>query len=254
MESKRSPKPAVAVADPDFERAANGYIDMMIAREKSEERQGLETFDVLASKMRHNLEEGLYAFQRSYAHGYQVLIEELKQWKGEEALEPFRIPADCREVLENPDSFVNFLSEGTPLCQLFGFSTQGLTDFYEAAGRLLQANRFEDAKDAFFFLTMIAPQLSSCWLGLGYCYLQCREYEAALRACAQALDLNPDSPDHYLIFSRVFLEMKDFDKALEVCELGLIHAKEQKSEAWADELAMTMEEAKHQIQNIKSAR
>lgn len=249
MENKR--KAAGAVADPDFEKAANGYIDMLIAREKSEEKQSLESFDALAFKMRHNLEEGLHAFQRTYAHGYQVIMEELKKQKGEGALEAYRIQADCREVLENPDSFVNFLSEGTPLCQLFGFSKEALSDFYEATSRLLHENRFEDAKDAFFFLTMVAPQLSSCWLGLGYCYLQCRQYEAALRACAQALDLNPNNVDHYLIFSRVFLEMKDFDKALEVCELGRVHAKESKTEDWAEELAMMMEEAKLQIQNIK---
>lgn len=246
MESKRN-----AVIDLDFEKAANGYIDMLIAREKTEGRQSLESFDALSSKMRHNLEEGLYAFQRTYAHGYQVLIEELKQRKGEGALDAFRIKADCREVLEDPDTFVNFLSEGTPLCQLFGFSAEALLDFYDEASHILAEKRFEDAKDAFFFLTMVAPQVSSCWLALGFSYLQCREYEAALRACSQALDLNPENPDSYLIFSRVFLEMKEFDKALDVCELGLVHASENASEDWSEHLTMMMKEAQHQIKNIQ---
>lgn len=249
--SQRSPKPTVAVADPDFEKAVNGYIDMLIAREKDEQNKAIEPFDVRASKMRSNLEEGLHTFQHTYAHGYQVLIEELKKSRGEEGLEPFFIQGDCRQVLQNTDDFSNFLAEGIPLYQLFGFSVDALSGFYDAAGHLLQEKRFEDAKDAFFFLTMIAPHLSPCWLGLGYCYLQCREYDAALRACAHTLDLNPDNPDHYLIFSRVFLEMKDFNKALDVCELGLIRANENRTEEWAEELAQTMEEAKHQIQNIK---
>lgn len=251
MEQPGSQARPAAVVDPVFEHALNDYIEQALTQAKKEYKPGIEPFSVQADKIRQKIREWFFAYQSSYIKGYQVLLNELAKILPEEKegdpLAPFRLGDQGRKILDDPEAFTDQLAKGIPIFQIMGFTEEVLGKFYEAACHLVMEKSYTEAKDAFFFLVTIAPYFSQCWLGLGYCYLQCGENEAAIIACSRALDLDPSNADHYLTFARIFIQMKDFAKAKQVCDLGIVYAAEHPDEPWVPELRVLMEEAKRQI-------
>jgi tetratricopeptide (TPR) repeat protein len=236
------------VNDPLFDQAVDEYLDTLISQEKSEYHVNLEPFDVAAAKWRLRLSEGLHAYRDAYVGGYHVLLEKLHQLLPDQKdFNAFQINEASRPILEDPEALMTYLAEGNSLYQLLGFSSTVLANFFLAACQLLQEEQFEEAKQGFFFLALVAPQIGRFWLGLSYCYLKCHEYKAAELACARALDLDPDNPDVYLVYAHLFKVDQNYDKANQVCELGAFHAAEHQGEPWAQKLADAMEEAKQQI-------
>lgn len=240
------------VIDPVFEHAVDEYAESIIEMEKEEFRPGLETFESHAAKIKSKVSETMHAFYDSYTHGYNVLLDELAKMlpvtdPAVDPLEPFKAKAENIKKLDDPVEFMNFLNAGHSIYELLGFTYEAVCKFYEAGIHLVEQKRFEDARDGFYFLVTIAPLVGEAWLALGYAYAECKQQDAAIQACAHAVDLMPNKPDAYLTFARVFIEMQDFEQAKKVCEVGLSYASEHAKEAWAKELITYLEEGKRQI-------
>jgi tetratricopeptide (TPR) repeat protein len=107
--------------------------------------------------------------------------------------------------------------------------------------------RYEEAKDGFYFLVTIAPFIGEAWLGLGFCYAQCKDLDSAFTSCMRSVELIPQNPDSYLVLSRVLVEMQEHEKAKEVSDIGIRFAEDNESEPWAEKLKEVMREAKTQI-------
>ena len=82
-------------------------------------------------------------------------------------LEDFLIDNEAFKKVNNEKVLMQHLQEGKPLQVLFGFSNEATAEFYGAAKSILEQKRFEDAMNAFLFLTTINPYISDFWLGLG---------------------------------------------------------------------------------------
>jgi len=243
------------VKDPQFQQALNDYIDAVIESEKKKADPSLEPFEEHAEKIRKNIKDAMTFFHTTYHNGYKVLLNQLKDMIGDEKqqrdpLSKFKVSRKNLGILTDPNAFIDAISQGQSLYEIFGFSEEVLKKFYEAGFLLVEKKRFEDARDGFYFLVSIAPTLGEAWLGLGYSYARCNDMNGAIQAFTCAIELMNQKAQPYLTFARVYIEAQDFEQALKVCDIGLNHALKNRPEPWAEELGSMMEEAKGQIMQM----
>src|SRR5262249_40935147 len=151
MQSERS--------DSEFEQAINDYLDVAVELERAAYKSDIEPFEAYAAKLRERLGDSLRQFQRTYSHGYRLLIDELKKKKSEQELKSYEAELSNLTLFDDAGECLDFFREGKTLRELLGFTEQTMLDFYEAASNLLEEHRYKDALDAFFFLVTIAPNV-----------------------------------------------------------------------------------------------
>ncbi|MBS0654407.1 MAG: tetratricopeptide repeat protein [Verrucomicrobia bacterium] len=54
---------------------------------------------------------------------------------------------------------------------MFGFSDDTLLHMYDLANSLVNKGKYDNASDLFRLLTILAPHVTSYWIGLGFCRL-----------------------------------------------------------------------------------
>lgn len=204
----------------------------------------------LTPEAQKRMNDAMQLFQQSYNNGYHLLIKELKQSAKDNA-KAYQAKIDGLKMLDNPEKFKNFLAEGKSISEVLGFSEEAIDNFYEAAHHLMAQKRYKEAKDAFFFLVTIAPQVSECWLGLGLAYGQCKETEGAIQSYLRAIALSPHKADGYVAFARLFTAMNDIPSARKVCDIGMSFVKEHEKQPWAQELGRALQETKQELKSSK---
>ncbi len=95
------------------------------------------------------------------------------------------------QLLDDADALAEALEDGKTFQQIVGFSDDVLADFYEVAARLLEEGRYEEAGNAFVFLTTVNPNLSELWLGLGMAHQFQKDYDNAMAAYEAAKEAEP---------------------------------------------------------------
>lgn len=238
--------------DPEYQTAVDNYIQAVIEEEKKNYKPSLEPFSVKAEKIRLQLTDSMKEFYVSYNRGYDLLLQEVESQNIYPDLQIFKPNSSRSDILTNPEKFNQFIEEGGAIYEVLGFSNEALAGFYKAACLLIEKKQYAEARDSFYFLVTIAPEFGQAWLGLGYCYAECRQLEQAKDACYKAIDLLSNVPDAYLTLIRVFLDLHDKDQAFKVCEIGIAYAKEHSKESWSAELTEYLQEAKRQVQ-LKAA-
>lgn len=73
-------------------------------------------------------------------------------------------------------------------------SDEVLERYYQAAAYLLEQRRWEDARDAFKFLTFLNPTVYNFWVGLGCAEQSMGHYDAAIVSYEMAKLTNPENP------------------------------------------------------------
>lgn len=238
--------------DPAFEKALNDYLKVTHQKEKTEYSAETEPFKAYAQKFRVKLKEELFQFQKAYASGYRLLLGELLKETPNLDLTSFKPNIENLKLLDDPQAFLEFVAEGKTISDLLGFTPEVMLTFYEVANRLVEAARFQEGVDAFFFLATISPDTSEYWLDLGYCHSQLGQYQAAVDAYFRAIDIDPNSFDSYLSCATTYVKMQDFDSAKRVLDIGLEHAIAHRGEVWAETLGTMLEEAKEHIQVLQT--
>lgn len=115
-----------------------------------------------------------------------------------EHMKEFRLADDVVEKLKDSEALRRDLAEGKSLQEIFGYGDVTMEKFYTAAYNLFQKQKYEEAAEAFFFLTTLNAAVYEYWLGLGMSDQLRGEEEAALMAYAMATVTRPDNPlPHY---------------------------------------------------------
>lgn len=230
----------------EFEEALARYIDAAIHVAQREHTSKLQSFNLYADKIRTNIQNEWRTTRKDYVSGYQILLDEIsKKLPKGEALAPFIAKTDMLGDLTEE------FKKSKQLATLFGYTDEVLHSFYNAAYDLLAANQFKKAFDAFFFLVTISPNYRSCWLCFGYAALHLEDFMQAIEAYGQAHALDPQKADSYLSTAAAYIKLNEREKAISVCDMGLLYAAEHQNDAWAQELTILLIEAKQQIRAQK---
>lgn len=104
-------------------------------------------------------------------------------------------------------------------------SDEVLDQYYEASRELLESKRYEEAADAYTFMTFINPLYASFWLGLGIAEQSQEHYTEAAIAYTKAIENNPYDPASFANMAQCLVSLNEregaricCDKALEVCD------------------------------------
>lgn len=107
------------------------------------------------------------------------------------------------------------------LQQGLGISDHELERYYRAACRLLQKKQYDQASDAFFYLTMMDPHAHSYWLNLGLAEQLRGHYQDAVAAYGMAAISNSSDPIPHVYAAECYLEMDRLDSAVDSLQLAV---------------------------------
>ncbi|CRX38417.1 SycD/LcrH family type III secretion system chaperone [Estrella lausannensis] len=139
-----------------------------------------------------------------------------------ENLEEFEIPKEIKERLKDPDVFRQHILEGKSLQEILGFDDGRLELFYQKASSLYGENRFQEAREAFTFLTTLNPFVANFWVGLGMAEQRLEEFNGALLAFAMAMMADSLSPLPHYHTALCYRSLGDHENALSSLDLALM--------------------------------
>ena len=214
----------------EFDALIDSYIDATIAQSGDMPHSQKEA-------IRENVRKTLTSFRDKFQNGY----DSIGVWLVEHGIECPVLSKEGLKALYTPE----MLASGKQVYEVLGFTNDDVQTFYKAAYCLLHqktGNSYANARNAFFFLVTIAPQVVDFWLGLSHCSTQLKEYDDALDATLHALECNPTLPEIYLQAFFLYLELNQKKEALMLCKQGIDFAKSH-TDPWAKTLSTTLEEA-----------
>jgi type III secretion system low calcium response chaperone LcrH/SycD len=105
--------------------------------------------------------------------------------------------------------------------QVLGVSNEVFEVYYRAAAFLLEAGRFEEARDAFLFLSFLNPFLHNVWMGAGIAQQSLGHYEEACNAYFMAEVIEPHDPYMHANTFQCFIALNDNLAAKESLDLAI---------------------------------
>lgn len=140
------------------------------------------------------------------------------------------------EILQDEEKLAQLMQEGKTFQEIVGFEDKTLWKFYEAAEQLYEAKRYDDAADAYLFVSTLNPYVPDFWIGLGTSQQMQGKFEDALASYTTAIEVFPTHIMPYMFAAKCCLETKDFDEAAKVFDGAIKFAKENQAEDWSKEL------------------
>lgn len=122
-----------------------------------------------------------------------------------------------------------------------------LQKLYRHARKLLIDGRFTEASNSFFFLTVIAPDIQSFWLGFVFSLIETANFSYALNAANIAIRLDKKNIDAYFALVRIHIEMEEFEAAQSVLDTAIEFAKKEADEAWRASFLRNIDIAKKEL-------
>ena len=166
--------------------------------------------------------EELKGTQERLKKGPLALIRALSEEATDEMVdELLKLLALAAVIAHERQRFIDDLSAGRTLQDMAGISDATLEKLYQAAKLLFEQKRYQEAADAFGFLTMLNGDRYPFWLALGNSEYNLNNYDAALFAYAFACRTNPDDHLCHIFSSRCYEALGDPDNAKNALELAI---------------------------------
>ncbi len=134
-------------------------------------------------------------------------------------LEEFGIPEQVLSKLKDTNWVGEQLLAGYTFQEMLNFNDTTMNKFYAKARNLFQSQRYEEASDAFIFLTTLNPHHYAYWIGLGMSDHLSEEYESALIAYAMASLCDPENPFPHYHAAACYQLLNDRENALLALEM-----------------------------------
>jgi type III secretion system low calcium response chaperone LcrH/SycD len=133
----------------------------------------------------------------------------------------FEISKQARKRLKDKKWLKKALASGKTPQEILEFSEDTMNKYYEAACRLFENKRYNDAANAFLFLVTMNSYHYDYWLGLGAAVQRCGDYEAAIDAYEMAAVCQLENPAPYFHLAKCLFAMHDRESALQAIDLAL---------------------------------
>lgn len=141
-----------------------------------------------------------------------------------EEMEEFKIPKDALDKLRDPELLRRKINEGKVLQEIIGYTAETMEKFYQIAFKLFQHQQYQEAGDAFIFLTTLNPYVYNYWLGLGMCEQLSNRFDGALIAYATAILIKVENPVPHYHSATCYEALNDYGNALASLELAVLYA------------------------------
>ncbi len=160
-------------------------------------------YNVLQERYQRQLEQEFALFRGRLKNGASKIVEMLQGTNSlsQDVVDAFYTISEHKNLADIGDETVDKL--------------------YQAAKTLYEQTRYEDAHDAFLFLTNVNPNKYALWLGLANCLYCLERYREAIGPYANAGEVNPSDPNSYLLLSRCYSELGEFDNAARALDSAL---------------------------------
>ena len=162
-------------------------------------------------------------------------------------IEVFQLSSRAKETLASPELFKKRLDAGESILDVFGFSTEALTGFYDAAVALMDEKRYVDASDAFYFLTVMVPNEPLFWLGTARSDWHAEKPAQALGSYLMALGLQPADVEVFLETLRCCIAIENVECAQRIVEQAFEYAEANPEDPAAQKLRTVAEKAKTEL-------
>lgn len=136
-------------------------------------------------------------------------------------LNEFKLSNEAKAKLKNKKLLQDELSEGKTAQEMMGFSDVTMAKFYHAASQIFEQQRYDDAANAFLFLSTLNPQHPEYWLGLGMATQMRHDYEAAIDAYELAAICDISNPVPYFYLAKCLFAIHDRQSALQALDLAI---------------------------------
>ncbi len=141
-------------------------------------------------------------------------------------LEEFKLSQQVKLKLQDKQRLKKAFAEGKTVQQELEFSNETMAKFYSAAYHILENKKYEDASNAFLFLTTLSPNCYDYWMGLGIATQLGGHYEEAVDAYEMGAILEPENPVPYFYLAKCFFAIHEKDHALEALDMAIEYAGE----------------------------
>ncbi len=162
-------------------------------------------------------------------------------------IELFELSKHAKETLASPELFQQRLNAGDSILDIFEFSPDAVTGFYDAAVALMDDKRFADASDAFYFLTVMVPNEPLFWLGTARSDWQAGKPANALGGYLMALGLEPTDTEVFIECLRCAVAIENYECAQRIIEQALEHADANPDDPAAQKLRSVAEKAQKEL-------
>lgn len=190
---------------------ALGYLD--------KPSSSLETKEQHRAKFRAMLQEKMVEQQKLIRKGYELIIRELAEKKGDVA-DLYRLSEERITALRDQDQINKMALEMGTFQDLLHYTPDMMLVMYSIGSELFEKKSYEECIQVYTFLTTLNHLCFYFWLGLGSAYEAVEKFEEALASYKLAVFVAPKEVDPYLYTVRCCLACKKHPEALEVLEQG----------------------------------
>ena len=169
-------------------------------------------------------------------------------------LEVFEMSQRTKETLASPELFRQRMKDGESILDVFGFSTEAITGFYDAAVALMDEKRYKDASDAFYFLTVLVPNEPLFWLGTARSDWLEGNPTNALSSYLMAYGLQPMNTEVFLETLRCCVAVESLECAHQLIHQALELAASKPEDSEAEKLATAATTANAELISHENSR
>ena len=163
-------------------------------------------------------------------------------------MDEFKIPQDAIERLKDGEILRRYVEEGKTFQEILEYSDEMMTKFYEVAHHLFRSHRYNEAADAFVFLTTLNPYVPEYWLGMGMCEQLNEEYQQAMVAYSMVIIGDRHQPLAHYHMAACYNALGDVDNSLKSIQKAIEGAGDQSE---YEELKAQSQRAKERLRSKK---
>ncbi|MCB1136741.1 MAG: hypothetical protein KDK78_10770, partial [Chlamydiia bacterium] len=101
-------------------------------------------------------------------------------------LEDYLVEPEKLAVLQQPEKVMELMQNGQTMQDILGFKDEVLMEFYEIASDFFDEERYEDALNAFVFLSSVNSYIPEFWIAMGMTQERLMKFNEAFQSYSMA--------------------------------------------------------------------
>ena len=219
-------KTLTEVVDTSFDEVSGAMADLLM-QEQAHKGPQLLPEKARRDQLKAQIQKELKAGTERLENGIQQILQRLITLKNNNNEELFsdQVASELgslfnlmQMIQEDQEGYARNLQEGKSPSELIQMSDTTLEALYQAAKHLYEEKKYQEAADAFTFLTFLNPYQYVFWLGLGNAEMWLNNHQAACLAFEYCIETDHTQPFPYYNLAECLEHLKNYDRAQHVLE------------------------------------